>query len=140
MPASSAQVTNGTVIKRGDGASPEVFTSIPEVFNIEPPADEATEIDVTHLTSTAMEFKFGLSDNGAVTCEMNYVHNDATQEALRTDKTNKTLRNFQIVYPDSVETHAFAAYVTQFRINGVPVNERLTATAVLRISGAVTIT
>lgn len=141
MPASQAAVTNGTVIKRGNGATPEVFTAIPEVTSIEPPSDEAAEIDVTHLTSEAREFKFGLSDNGTVTITGNYDADDATQEALRTDKTNKTLRNFQIVYPaDISETHAFSAYVTQFKLNQIAVDQAVTFTAALRVSGAVTIT
>lgn len=141
MPASAASITNGTVIKRGDGATPEVFTAVPEVFNIVPPSDESTEINVTHLTSAAKEVKFGLSDNGQVTLQMNYDADDATQEGLRTDKANKTLRNFQIVYPaDISETHAFAAYVLSFKVDPIAVDERITASCVLRVSGAVTIT
>ena len=55
--SSNALESQGMAIKRGDGASPEVFTTIPEVRSINGPDGSASEIDVSDLSSTSREFE-----------------------------------------------------------------------------------
>jgi hypothetical protein len=47
--------TQGTDLKIGNGASPEVFTSIPQIVSIDGPSSARSEKTVTHLKSTAVE-------------------------------------------------------------------------------------
>lgn len=135
---SNALKSQGTVIKRGNGASPEVFTAIAEVNNISGPSSSASVIDVTHLSSTAKEKRVGLIDNGQVTLECNLIPSDGPQDGLRDDLTNGTLRNFRVELTDSPQTVAsFAAFVTAYAVGGLQVDSKVTLSVTLDISGAV---
>lgn len=128
----------GVTIQRGDGAATEVFATIAEITDFTTPDGELTMIDATSLDSTAMEFIAGLIDNGQVQISGHFVGGDAAQEGLRTDRASKTLRNFKITLTDDPATvFSFAAYVLSFTISGA-VNDKLTFSATLKISGAVT--
>jgi hypothetical protein len=138
---SSAIKTQGTLFQRGDGAtSPEGFTTIGEITGFTGPGGEATEIDVTHLGSTAKEFLMGLKDEGTVTLDMNYIVSDAQQQGLQTDRTNQTLRSFRIFVPDSASPANyiyFTAFVQGFSISAAP-DSKYEGSVTLRVSGAVT--
>lgn len=128
----------GVTVQRGDGASPEAFTTIAEITDFTGPDGELSIIDVTSLDSTATEVIAGLIDNGTVQFSGNFVGGNAAQTGLRTDRTAKTLRNFKITLTDSPATvFSFAAYVTSFTVSGAQ-NDRVQFAATLRISGAVT--
>lgn len=134
-----AQHTKGTVLKRGDGATPtENFTNVEEVNDIQGPDGSASEIDSTHLESVTKEFIMGLPDNGSITLTMNQVFGASQQANMDTDRENQTLRNWQLVFADTGSTTwAFAAFVMQFAIASAT-DARHTVTATLRISGAIT--
>ncbi len=128
----------GVTVQRGDGASPEAFTTIAEITDFTGPDGELSIIDVTSLDSTATEVIAGLIDNGTVQISGNFVGGDTAQSGLRTDRTAKTLRNFKITLTDSPATvFSFAAYVTSFTVSGAQ-GDRVQFSATLRISGAVT--
>lgn len=132
----SATETQGTVIKRGDGGSPEVFTNIGQVVSIGGPDGEAAEIDTTHLASTAMEYLMGLRDEGNISLGINFDGVDAQQAGLRTDRDNRTNRNFRLVLSDSTQLD-FAAYVKSFPLDIQP-NAKVDLSVTLRITGAIT--
>lgn len=115
----NAILTQGTLIQRGDGGSPEIFTTIAEITNWDGPGGQAKVIPATHLQSTAIEKKMGLPDEGQFTFDVNFIPGDSTQRALRTDRQNKTLRNFRVVYTDiGLSQDNFSAYVLAFKTNG----------------------
>lgn len=128
----------GALLKRGDAASPEVFTTIGEIKSVQGPGGTATVIDTTNLSSTAKEKQPGLKDEGQITLEMNLDTADTMQTGLRTDRDNQTLRNFTLTLTDSPATVlSFAAYVLGFTIN-LAVDDIINASVTLEISGAVT--
>jgi len=131
--------SQGVVLKRGDGADPEVFTAIGELTGIDGVGSgTSAEIDVTTLSSTAKEFILGLKDEGEVTLTMNLDTANAPQTGLRTDRDNKTLRNFELTLTDSGPTViTFSAYVKNFPL-GISVDSQITLSLALRISGPVT--
>jgi len=136
--SSNALESQGMVIKRGNGASPEVFTAIPEVRSINGPDGSASEIDVTDLSSTAKEFRMGMQDEGSITLDMMFIPANTVHAGLRTDRANRTLRNFQLVFTDSpATTWSFAAYVQGLSVSN-EVDGVTTASVTLRISGAIT--
>ena len=75
--SSSALSTEGILFKRGDGGGPEIFTTVGEVFSMQGPDGEASEIDVTDFASAAREFNMGLPDEGRVTLELYRLPSDA---------------------------------------------------------------
>jgi predicted secreted protein len=136
-----AFASHGTLIKRGDGATPtEAFTTIAMVKDIKGPGRSLGTEEVTNQSSTAAEFVAGVPDSGEVAFDMNYDPADTGHQGLITDMTSRTLRNFKIVFPDTGSAeYAFAAFVTKFETD-MKVKGALTASVTLKISGAVTFT
>lgn len=137
--SSNALDSQGMTIASGDGASPEVFTSIAEIGSIDGPGGQANEIDVTDLSSTAKEFRQGLQDEGDVTCDFNFIPQNTQHALLRTDKSNQTLRNYRITFTDSpATTWTFNAFVKGLSIsNGV--DDVTKGSLTLRVTGGITV-
>jgi len=134
----------GTLLKVGDGGTPESFTTIAEVSNIGGPALKLEPIDVTNHSSTGgwKEFVGGLLEGGELSLEINYDPTHATHDAstgLIADMAARTVRNFQLVFPDtSSTTWSFAALVTGFEPSE-PVDGKLSAAVALTVSGQPTL-
>lgn len=134
----------GTLLKIGDAATPEVFTTIAEVTSIGGPKLAQDTIDVTSHSSTSgwREFIGGLLDGGEVTLTVNFVVTGATHSytsGLIHDMVNRTKRNFQLVFPDTGSTTwTFAALVATFEPTE-PIDGALTASVTLRVSGVPTL-
>lgn len=133
----------GTLLKMGDGASPENFTSIAHIGDIQAPAVKLDTVDVSSHSSTWVERVATLLDGGDVTLSINYDPGEATHKnaagGLEYTMLNKTLRNWKIVLPDvAASVISFAAFVTDFQVEA-PVKGKLSAKLKLTISGAVTL-
>lgn len=121
-------------------AGTEVFTTIAEVTNITGPGVSFELIDATHMESpdAFREYLPSLLDGTQVTLELNYLPADSNQYGLREDQLARTLRNFQIIWPDSGSTtDQFAAYVTDFTPSA-QIADKLSASCTLKISGPIT--
>ena len=134
----------GTLQKIGDGASPEVFTTIGQVRSISGPTTKATVQDVTtHSTAgNWMERLAMLIDPGTLGFPINYDPADATHmfaTGMWADMIALTVRNFQTVFPASMGTLAYAAYITSHAFD-VPVDNVLQANIELTVYGAITAT
>lgn len=141
----SAISSYGTLLKIGAGetTTDETFTAIAEVRDISGPGFELGTAEVTaHDGSGWREFVATLLDGGEVTFDVNFGPAEATHDydgGLLQDMVNKTLRNFQIVFPDTATTTwTFPAYVTGFETNE-PVDGALTAAITLKMSGQPTL-
>ena len=140
---SDAIASFGTYLKIGDGESTEGFTTIAELLDIDVPGMAMTTAEVTNQTSTAAfrEFIGTLLDGGEVTFDVNYVPTAGTHDATTgviADMVNKTLRNFELVFPGAVATWSFAALIISFKPN-MPVDGPLKASITLKISGQPTL-
>lgn len=139
--ASLARSGFGTLLKIGDGAGSETFTTITEQTTVTPNGPTVEMIDVTnHDSPSAYREKIAsLIDGGEVGFEGNWVPSSVTQAQCRTDMNNRTRRNFQIVYPTSpAVTHSFAGYITQFQVGGATVDDKLTVTGTITVDGVIT--
>jgi hypothetical protein len=138
---SEASRSKGTLIKMGDGASPEVFSAIAEVLSIGGPNETREKIDVTHLNSPGdyREFLMSFIDPGEIPLEVNFIPGNATQDystGMLAAQAAGTLKNWQLVFPTSpAKTYAFAAYVQGFSLP-TAVGAQLKATFTLARSGA----
>jgi hypothetical protein len=106
------------MLKRGDSASPEVFTSIAEVKDIEGPSMETDVLEVTtHSSAAAGAFKEKLAtliDAGEVSFDLNLVPSSTVHRAMRADQIARTKRNYQIWYPGStVVDISFEAFISK---------------------------
>src|SRR5512146_1632725 len=97
--ATQAVLGAGTLFKIGNGASPEVFTTVGEGRNIGAFGQQNDLIEVTHFQSTAREYNYGLADGMEFTITMNYLPSDAAQVAALAAQAARTTKNFQYVIP-----------------------------------------
>jgi len=119
MAPTVAGVGKGSLFKRGDAASPEIFTTVVEItkigkFGVEKPAVEATSLD-----STMEDFVLSLQKGGAISIEGNALPDSTTQGAtsgLKSDIASEARKNFKIVYPTALggKTYTFTALVTKW--------------------------
>ncbi len=144
MAEAKSQATSGfgTVLKRGDGATPtEAFTAIAELFDIDPPGLDSTRIEVTHHESPSAhkEFIMGLQEVEEFTIDISFLPNHATHNetaGLVADWKNKTKRNYQLV--QGPKTWTFEAFVANFKPSA-PKDDRRSANVTFRPTGVATI-
>lgn len=132
----------GTIVKLGNGASPEVFTTIGQMRSLSGPTTTATVQDVTtHSTSgNWMEKLATLIDPGTMSFPINYDSADATHQfasGLWHLMINLTQRSFQTIFPASIGYMTFDAYLTGHQFDA-PVDNVLGANIELTIYGAIT--
>lgn len=131
--------TEGTILKVGNGASPEVFTTIPQIVNIDGPSSSNSEKEVTNLASTAKEFRPGLNDLGEYNIEMEWDERNAVHSGIRTAFNNRTVSNFQLIDAGSPsKTYSFQAFWKALPRSYQPDNV-VRSNAVLRVTGAETV-
>jgi hypothetical protein len=133
----------GTLLKIGDGAEPEVFTAIAEVKDITGPGLTREFAEVTHQQSSGgyREYKPTFKNSGDVTFKCNFLPDDEIQgfstTGLLKNSEDGTLRNFELLFPDSGATKAaFAAYVANIQPTA-PVGSALELNVTLRSTGPV---
>lgn len=129
----------GTLLQVGDGASPEVFTTLSEVTSLSGPSIAAEEIEVTNMDSPNgfKEYITGLKDGGTVDFDCNWIKS-TSQTQIRDDITAGTTRNYKITFQTSPTTVAlFTGLPLSMAFSADP-NSAVTASLSVRISGDIT--
>jgi len=124
--------------------SPSVFTNISNVTTINESGAQRSEIDVTNLDSTAMEYAPGLVDFGSMTFEVNWDQLEATHVILDSIFLSGAVRDWRItesprVTPPTGETTYFKGYVSALTKTRA-VNQVVKASVTIRVTGATNIT
>jgi predicted secreted protein len=144
MSASQGKIGFGTLLKIGDGASPEVFTTIPECFSIAPVGATAPLVDFTHHESPnrTKEWKHGVKDGDEISVQGNYLATNANQQLVRTAFDDETTDNWQLVLTTAAgateETFSFAAIVTHWDVDP-QLEDRRVFNFTLKRTGAVSV-
>jgi predicted secreted protein len=114
--SSIAKISNGTLLQIGDGASPEVFTTVPEVMQLTGPNVRFDMLDVTSHDTVGFfrEWIPGLADGETITGKINWRPSNTIHKGIRVDQYARTNRNFKIVFPDSsFNTVQCSTYIQQ---------------------------
>ncbi len=127
--------TGGALTAANGTLTPVALTQINELKTFSGFDGQASEIDVTNLSSSAKEFRLGLVDEGGFSFEMNQVNTDAGQMALRASRSAGSLKSYILTFPNA-ETATFTAYAKSIPTAG-GVDGVVTSSVALRISGAV---
>ena len=136
MAATRAQ---GTTLKftPADGTQVVVgkLTSVGEI------APEAEEVDITTLESTGgyREYMQGFRDSGELEITGFHDADDAGQTALRTAFASGASGSFEVKFPDDTAV-TFSGFIKSHTIGSAEVDGAIGFGAVIRISGAVTVT
>lgn len=118
-----------------DGADPGAFDTIAEVMEITPPNQQSDDIEVTHYKSPGKKREFiqGLTDPGEMTFGINWIPSDATDVILQALKASGAKRDMKITWPNGV-VWTFNGYIKGFEPTA-PIDDRMTATITVRVSG-----
>ena len=136
--ATQAKLGKGTIVKVGDGASPEVYTAIPEVLTVDGgPGGTAGEVSVLNHDSVGMwdETLSTLITGNTITVTANWNKTGASGNTVLLglkDAVGGAAKNFQIILPTTTpETITFAALVQSFTLSP-PTLAQMTASIVLK--------
>lgn len=136
--ATAGQLGFGSTLKLGDGASPEQFNGMAEVRTIGMNPFTQEFADATSMDSTGgfREKLPTLKDAGTIDVEL--IATQANLTSLNTLAGTNTLKNYQVVIPAPITaTYTFAAYLGNWGLE-VPVDDLISVTASLQVSGPVT--
>ena len=129
----------GTKFKRAVDSSATSYADIAEVNSITGPNLSRATIDVTSLDSTGgyREFIPGFRDGGEISLDMNFTpdgYND-----LKDDFEAEVTWDYEIVMGNAAATTLqFAGFVTALGV-AIPMDDKVTASVTIKISGQVTI-
>ena len=142
---SSATSGFGTLLKMGDGASPEVFTTVAEVTNIAGPSLATESIDVTSHDSASnhREHIPSLRDAGELSFSVNYLPGDNTHKQAATGLLgayqSRTVKNWELVFPDAATTTwSLTGFINGFSPTG-PTDDKLSADVSIKMTAAPTL-
>jgi len=133
----AAVLGSGATLQLGDGASPQVYTTVAEVLRCGPIGSTNPEVDVTNLDSTAKEYIAGLADGNTVEFDVNYIQG-TQQQSLRASQAAGNTVHMKMVWPFSPETTAvFELVMLGFEIGETTPEGQITAAFSGRISGSI---
>lgn len=139
MAAETGLVTQGTDFRISDDGV--TYTSFGCVESWSLDTAGRNEIDTTCLLDSAKSFKYGLKDNGTVTCEMFYAPAGEGQVLLEASYSSDTPFYFEIEYSDTGGTtgtiKSFQGYVTTYSQNGAK-DDVVRQSVSIKLSGDVT--
>lgn len=131
--------STGLAYTSGGTATPTTYTAVANVTGIsEFESGSASEIDVTHLTSTAKEKRLGLVDNGAFSLQIQHSNADAGQAALQARRLDGAAVNMKIILPSgTTPTASFSGLIKKFS-KSAAVDGVVTGSCDVTVNGAVT--
>lgn len=137
---SAGKIGMGFQFLIGDGASPEVFTPVVELFQLGGPdlSKDSVELTNTDSLNKFREFVPGLKSGGTLSISGNLIKASMDQMLAEYNKSGRT--NYRVTVPADVAFQMdFEGFVTSFPPD-VPIDDRMTFQASIQISGPVTIT
>ena len=140
MVATRAMLGYGTTVFLNDSSSPGVFTQLQEVTEVNPPNAQVDDVEATHMTSDnrTREYIAGLIEAGEASVAMNRIPGSATEILLLGLQTSGQKVLCRITWPNG-GIWEFLTHVKGYETSS-PIDDRMTATATLKVDGASTIT
>lgn len=117
-----------------------VYVIVGEVTEVTPPNEQADDVVATHLRSPGRKHEYipGFIEPGEAGLSINWIPGNATDAMLQDLKASGARRMHKITWPNGVAWE-FTAYVKGFEPSA-PIDDRMTATVTLKVSGSTTIT
>lgn len=138
MPQTKVTIGYGTLFEMSDPANPTVWTYIPEIFDVTPPAVNIAQSDATSNQSPnrSREFIPGLIEQQEMSFSMNYIPGGPADAAILASVGKK--RNCRITYPNGVSV-LFVGSLSTYEPDS-PTEERQTASVSFTLSGGFVLT
>jgi hypothetical protein len=118
------------------------FVKVGEVTSMGTPSRDRPDIDVTHLKSTAKEYRKGLRDEGSISGESNFLASDTGQNIMRSMLDEQEApRSCAITVPAKEGNDgyrwSFEAYVSSMG-SQISTDDKISQSFEMRITGEVT--
>lgn len=141
MAETLGQIGYGTLLKLGNDASPQVFTTISEVVSINGFGFTASEVNATHMESPNAyeEFVAGLKTGDTMTVVQNMARANTLQNKAVWDAGVR--RDWELNFPNVADTlpdYDFSAVPLAWHVIGVTPGGLLQVETTMRITGAIT--
>lgn len=136
---SSAITAQGSTLEIDVSTEGTADVGISNVISFSGFDGEASEIDITNMSSTAKEKLAGLQDFGNFTFEFHPDYSDAGQNALRSAQASGATKTFLLTLSDATEVEFTGVVRNAQSITG-GVDAALSGSCSISISGAITIT
>lgn len=133
--------------KHGFGAkffigNPTTLAEIADIISVGPPSQTVETIDVTSHGSAGgvREFVPGLIDAGELSIKINYIPGSPGDVILAAALSARTARPWKINLPAATGTRDFTGngVVTSYEKDEVGIDDKMTATLTMKVSGLVT--
>lgn len=137
MAETEASIGYGIILKKGNGAGPEVFTDFGlELTTVGVPGISRSTQDATHMQSPDgyTELIYGLKTAKPFTVQFNFIPAN-TQDVI--DAIDGDKANWQLLFPDA-STCTVAAAITDLDISGLTPDGKMAASATFTPSGKAT--
>lgn len=135
MPAAQAAIN--TLLQRGNGGSPETFTTVANVSSINGFDMSVKSDDVTsHSSGVPWRQKIPtLIDPGKLTTDIFYIPSSAGHKQLVDDFANRRILDYKLVFPDAAgTTWQCQMFIQQFKVMS-PVDGVTKAQLVFELTG-----
>lgn len=143
MPASQASLGYGAYVEISTGDSPDVMTTMDEVYTITPPNFTFDTVDVSHMQSPGRkrEYISGMGDGGDFSFEMNYVPGSTADDflfALQTLSPSVDHKRWiKVTVPPLGVSDLFRGELTGYE-KSITFDDKMTATVTFKVSGELT--
>lgn len=126
----------GIQFKRGNGADPQVFTTIGNLVDVTPPTKTRETKDATHhgVANRIRKVIAGLRDLGEATIVLHFDPGGTAEDDLNDDFMSDVPVDYKIVYPNA-EEDPFTAFVTELS-PATPLDDVMKISAKLKLTGA----
>lgn len=124
----------GSTVRIGRGATP-TWTELAFVQDIEMPDEQTDDVEVTHMKSPGRRKQFisGLTDGGEVSIPMNLIPGSPTDVLLKSIKASGEEVIVELTPGEDGTPEKYAGYCKGYG-RTAPVNDKMTATAVFKLS------
>lgn len=124
----------GSSVRIGRGATP-AWTSVALVGDLELPDEQADEIEVTHMLSPGRRKQYiaGLLDSGELTIPTNWIPGSPTDTLLQGLKVSGEQVLIEITITAEGTPETFSGFLKSYA-RSAPINDKMTANAVFRLS------
>jgi hypothetical protein len=122
-----------------DFTTPLTYLTIGNILNITGPSSEVGSVETTVLTSTRKTYRFTIVDPGELTFELDFDPTDTNTHTLLAGLQDApAMHSWQITYPTTPAKKAtVSGFLTKFEPNAGGVEENLTASVTVKLSGPI---
>ncbi|NBE05930.1 phage tail tube protein [Paragemmobacter ruber] len=141
--ANTPDIGYGTILRVGATLAATTATvAVGRLQSVNPPPYSRDVVDITGMDSPGhtREFIPGLIDRGEVAAEIVWVPGDATDDLIQALLTEREPRVWEVAFPQIAATPPvcnFRAFITGWE-PGVPMEDKMTASITLKVTGVPT--